>query len=176
MGPGSVCHRRRPGCPVVTERGPTLAAWGTGAEQSSGADCLQRPLVPRSRSWQRLKAGVGRWMRHSQFEEVVNMDIDQLTEAELIALHYRIVERLRFMEQMRAHSTMLAFSIGERVTFSREGRPPVTGMVVKYNKKTVTVITDDGQRWNVSPSFLRKAEPKAVTPIKGKVIPMKSPR
>ena len=52
------------------------------------------------------------------------MDIDQLTEAELIALHHRIVEQLRFLEQIRAHGTMLAFSIGERVTFSREGRPP----------------------------------------------------
>ena len=31
-----------------------------------------------------------------------------------------------------------------------------------YNKKTVTVITDEGQRWNVSPSFLRKAEPNEV--------------
>jgi hypothetical protein len=114
-------------------------------------------------------------MRHSQFEEVVNIDIDQLTEAELIELHHRIVERLRFLEQMRAHGTMLAFSIGERVTFTPEGRPPVTGMLVKYNKKTVTVITDEGQRWNVSPSFLRKAEPNEVATMKGKVIPMKSP-
>jgi hypothetical protein len=114
-------------------------------------------------------------MRRSRFEEVVKIDIDKLTEAELIELNHRIVERLRFLEQMRAHGTMLEFSIGERVTFTPEGRPPVTGMLVKYNKKTVTVITDEGQRWNVSPSFLRKAEPHEVAPIKGNVIPMKSP-
>jgi hypothetical protein len=108
-------------------------------------------------------------------EEVVNIDIDQLTEADLIALHHRIVERLRFLEQMRAHGTMLAFSIGERVTFTPEGRPPVTGRLVKYNKKTVTVITDEGQRWNVSPSFLRKAKPNEEILIKGKVLRMKSP-
>ena len=105
----------------------------------------------------------------------MNIDIDKLTEAELIELHHRIVARLRFLGQMRAHGTMLEFSIGERVTFTPEGRPPVTGMLVKYNKKTVTVITDKGQRWNVSPSFLSKAEPHEVTPIKGNVIPMKSP-
>jgi hypothetical protein len=92
-------------------------------------------------------------MRRRQFEEVVNIDLDQLTEAELIELHHRIVARLRFLEQMRAHGTMLEFRIGERVTFSPEGQPPVIGMVVKYNKKTVTVITDKGQRWNVSPSW-----------------------
>jgi hypothetical protein len=106
----------------------------------------------------------------------MTMDIDQLTEAELIELQHRIVDRLRFLEQMRAHGTMLAFRIGERVTFTPEGQPPVTGMVVKYNKKTLTVITDEGQRWNVSPSLLSKAKPTKVTPIKGNVIPMKSPR
>jgi hypothetical protein len=105
----------------------------------------------------------------------MKIDIDQLTEAELIELHHRIVERLRFLEQMRAHGTMLAFSIGERVTFTPAGRPPVSGMLVKYNKKTVTVITDEGQRWNVSPNLLSKAKPTKVTPIKGNVIPMKSP-
>jgi hypothetical protein len=114
-------------------------------------------------------------MHRCQFEDVVNIDIDQLTEAELIALHHRIVERLRFLEQMRAHGTMLAFSIGERVIFTPEGRPPVTGMLVKYNKKTVTVITEEGQRWNVSPSLLSKAGRHEVTPLKGKVIPLKSP-
>jgi hypothetical protein len=30
-------------------------------------------------------------------------------------------------------------------------------MVTRYNRKTVTVITDDGQHWNVSPGLLQKA-------------------
>ena len=106
----------------------------------------------------------------------MNIDIDQLTEAELLALHHRIVERLRFLEQMRAHGAMLEFSIGERVTFAPEGQASVTGMVVKYNKKTVTVITDDGQRGNVSPSFLSKAKPHEGATRKGNVLPIKSPR
>jgi hypothetical protein len=53
-------------------------------------------------------------MRRSQFEDVVNIDSDTLTEAELIERNHRIVERLRFLEQMRAHGTMLEFSLGER--------------------------------------------------------------
>jgi hypothetical protein len=106
----------------------------------------------------------------------MNIDIDHLTEPELIELHHRIVARLRFLEQMRAHATMLEFSIGERVNFSPEGRPPVTGMVVKYNKKTVTVSTQDGQRWNVSPSLLRPAEPSTGAMRKGRLIRMKPRR
>ncbi|MEW6186344.1 MAG: hypothetical protein AB1585_11475 [Thermodesulfobacteriota bacterium] len=104
----------------------------------------------------------------------MKIDIDQLTETELIDLNHRVVERLRFLEQMRSHGTMLKFSIGERVTFSPVGREPVIGMLVKYNRKTVTVLTDDGHRWNVSPIFLRKIEAKNITPNKGNVIPIKT--
>ena len=89
----------------------------------------------------------------------MKIDIDKLGEEELIDLNHRIVERLRFLNQMRAHSQMLDFKIGDRVTFQPQGRPPVVGMLTRYNKKTVTVITDSGQHWNVAPAFLRKVSP-----------------
>jgi hypothetical protein len=104
----------------------------------------------------------------------MKINIDELTEAELVDLNHRIVERLRFLNQMRAHGQMLQFKIGDRVAFHPEGRPPVVGMLTRYNKKTVTVITDDGQHWTVSPSFLRKAEPSANHDSgKANVIPLK---
>ena len=87
----------------------------------------------------------------------MKIDIDKLSEEELTDLNHRIVERLRFLSQMRVHSKMLDFRIGDRVTFQPEGRPPVVGMLTRYNKKTVTVITDSGQHWNVAPGFLHKA-------------------
>ncbi|MGC1375517.1 MAG: hypothetical protein WA821_04805, partial [Anaerolineales bacterium] len=83
----------------------------------------------------------------------MTIDIDKLTEAQLVDLNHRIVERLRFLSQMRAHAHMLEFKIGERVAFHPEGRSPVVGLITRYNKKTVTVISDDGHRWNVSPSL-----------------------
>ena len=49
------------------------------------------------------------------------IDIDQLTEAELIDLNHRIVQRLRFLHQMRAHVSMLEFKIGDRVSFRPHG-------------------------------------------------------
>jgi len=86
------------------------------------------------------------------------VNLDHLTEAELIDLNRQIVQRLRLMSQMRAHKAMLEFRIGDRVTFEPEAGPPVFGILTRYNKKSVTVITDDGHRWNVSPRFLRLAE------------------
>jgi hypothetical protein len=87
----------------------------------------------------------------------MKIDIDKLNEDELIDLNNRIVARLRFLNQMRAHSKMLDFRIGDRVTFQPEGRPPLVGIITRYNKKTITVITDSGQHWNVAPGLLRKA-------------------
>ena len=86
----------------------------------------------------------------------MEINIDQLTEAELTDLNHRIVQRLRFLHQARAHVKMLQFKIGERVSFTATstGRI-VTGVITRYNKKSVTIMTDDGQRWNVGPSFLR---------------------
>jgi hypothetical protein len=85
----------------------------------------------------------------------MRIDIDALTEAELIDLNNRIVERLRFLNQMRSHKRMLDFRIGDRVSFQPEGRPLLNGTLTRYNKKTVTVVTDGGERWNVSPGLLR---------------------
>ena len=74
------------------------------------------------------------------------IDIDKLTEVELIDLNNRIVERLRFLHQARAHSRMLEFSVGDRVSFQPEGHDALFGVLTRYNKKTVTVITEQGQR------------------------------
>lgn len=91
------------------------------------------------------------------------IDINGLTEAELVDLNYRLVERLRFLNQARAHTRMLDFSVGDKVSFQPEGREPLFGVLAKYNKKTVTVITEQGQRWNVSPNLLRKIRDVAGT-------------
>ena len=85
------------------------------------------------------------------------IDIDKLTEAQLTDLNNRVVARLKFLREMRSHAAMLEFSIGERVTFRPEGHPDLIGIVTKYNRKSVTVITDSGQHWNVAPMFLKKA-------------------
>ncbi len=102
----------------------------------------------------------------------MKLDLDQLTEDELIDLNHRVVERLRLLEQMRAHGAMMQFSIGQRVSFDSDGRS-VSGVLTRYNKKTVTVISDDGRRWNVSPGLLRAPEEKDITPSAAKVIPMR---
>jgi hypothetical protein len=65
--------------------------------------------------------------------------------------------RLKMLDTIKDHTAMLNFSIGEQVSFQPPGRGVVTGMLAKYNQKTVTVITSEGQQWKVSPAYLQKA-------------------
>jgi hypothetical protein len=122
---------------------------GESGKDGFNSPCAQlRPLAAKwsARIECSLDAGVA-----------MKIDIDKLSEEELVDLNHRIVERLRFLSQMRAHSKMLNFRIGERVTFHPEGRPVLAGVITRYNKKILTVITDSGQHWNVAPGLLRKA-------------------
>jgi hypothetical protein len=86
------------------------------------------------------------------------IDIDSLSEEDLIELNHKIVARLRFLSKMRTHRAMLDYRIGERVKFRPSGRPDLFGVLTQYNKKTVTVITDSGEHWNVAPGLLSKVE------------------
>jgi hypothetical protein len=97
----------------------------------------------------------------------MRIDIDRLTEGELVDLNHRVVARLRLLHQARAHMEMLAFKIGDRVTFSPPGEEPITGMLTRYNKKTVTVITDMGRQWNVSPSLICQVAATGAAPSDG---------
>lgn len=81
------------------------------------------------------------------------IDIDGLSYEELLQLNHRIVERLKMLEAMQAHVDMMDFNLGARVSFdSQYGRQ--FGTVVKYNRKTVTVLGDNGHQWRVSPGLL----------------------
>lgn len=88
------------------------------------------------------------------------LPIDHLTESELIELNHKIVERLRLMRQIHAHKEMFQFKIGDRVTFHPSGHERLTGTLTRFNRKSVTVIADNGGHWNVAPSLISLAQSK----------------
>lgn len=86
----------------------------------------------------------------------MNINLANLNETQLRELNQQVVERLRHLQQMKTMRAMENFAPGERVCFDTSSGETVTGTIVKFNKKSVTVITDDRHRWNVAPGFLRK--------------------
>jgi hypothetical protein len=84
----------------------------------------------------------------------MKIDLDELTYEELVALNHRIVERLKMLDTLDTHQSMMQFHPGARVTFAGNAGERLTGTLMKFNRKTVTVVTDDGRRWNISPQLL----------------------
>ncbi|MCK4378508.1 MAG: hypothetical protein KAW01_04150 [Deltaproteobacteria bacterium] len=104
----------------------------------------------------------------------MKLNIDDLSEKELLALNHRIVERLKFLDSMHAHAEMMEFNIGEKVSFHPSGKDIQIGVLVKYNKKTVSVVTEEGRRWNVPPHLLSKVkDERIVQQHKRRVIELK---
>jgi hypothetical protein len=111
---------------------------------------------------------------------MTKINVDMLSEEELIELNHKIISRLRFLREMRSHVRMMDFHIGERVSFRPPGEPEITGTLTRYNKKSVTVITDGGERWNVHPGLLLKIKSTTVesvdaTKVGGSIIAFRQP-
>ena len=81
--------------------------------------------------------------------------IKGLDEDDLRFLNQLIVERLNRISQARATMLMASFSQGDRVGFRARDGQLLEGVVLRLNKKTVSIATDDGHQWNVAPVLLR---------------------
>ena len=85
------------------------------------------------------------------------IDISTLDIGELRALNRAVIERINILNRV----SLDGFKIGEAVSFNARG-DEITGIVLKINKKSVSVRTSKGT-WRVSPSLLSRVEPG--TPI-----------
>ncbi len=88
----------------------------------------------------------------------MSIDIDNLSMEELEDLNDRIIERLKFLDSVKAQQAMMAFNLGTQVTFESSKRGRQFGTIIKFNRKTVVVLTEDRKQWRVPPYIL--------TPIK----------
>lgn len=82
--------------------------------------------------------------------------IKRLNEDDLLFLNRLIVERLKLISQDRSTTLMGSFTKGDRVSFQASDGRILEGLVLRLNKKTVSVATDDGHQWNVAPGLLRR--------------------
>lgn len=84
--------------------------------------------------------------------------INRLSEEDCRFLNRLIVKRIKLIAQARATSLMVNFNNGDRVEFRAPDGTMLEGIVIRLNKKTVSVVTTGGHQWNVSPGLLNLAE------------------
>jgi len=88
----------------------------------------------------------------------VSIDIDSLSMQELEELNDRVVERLKFLDTVRAQRAMMEMNLGTQVSFASPRHGRVFGTIIKFNRKTVVVLSEERRQWRVPPHIL--------TPIK----------
>ncbi|WP_437891816.1 hypothetical protein [Phytobacter sp. V91] len=80
--------------------------------------------------------------------------VSTLSERELRALNQCIIELLRTLQQQHEQQNMTKFRLGDVVRFANNGQKKVTGIIIRFNKKTVSVHSETGGQWTVSPNVL----------------------
>jgi hypothetical protein len=90
--------------------------------------------------------------------------IRRMSEEDLCFLNRLIVERLKLLGQARSTVMLSRFSVGDLVSFLSTSGQRKIGVVVRLNKKTASVATDDGQHWTVHPGYLTPVGPNDLDP------------
>ncbi|MBI1813258.1 hypothetical protein HY285_03495 [Candidatus Peregrinibacteria bacterium] len=87
--------------------------------------------------------------------ETIDGALDSLSEDQMHLLHRKLAERLHKLRDDRDLERMAQLKVTDRVQFDHAGSSH-TGMIIKLNRRTATIITDEGRHWNVSPCYLRR--------------------
>jgi hypothetical protein len=84
--------------------------------------------------------------------------IRRMSEDDVRFLNRLIVERLKLIGQARSTSMLARFGVGDRVRFQSSSGEVKAGTIIRLNKKTASIITDEGQHWNVHPAYLTRGD------------------
>jgi hypothetical protein len=90
--------------------------------------------------------------------------IRRMNEDDLRFLNHLIVERLKLLSQARSTVMLARFNPGDLVSFQSTTGERKIGVVVRLNKKTASVATNDGQHWTVHPGYLSPVGPNDIGP------------
>lgn len=88
--------------------------------------------------------------------EMFTLALRHMGEEDLLYLNRMVVERLNLLAQAKSTVELAQFAEGDRIEFTATDGTIKRGIVLRLNKKTASVRTDEGQNWKVSPGLLRK--------------------
>ncbi|MFV0680716.1 hypothetical protein [Ottowia sp.] len=94
--------------------------------------------------------------------EMFTQALRHMGEDDLLYLNRMVVERLNLLAQAKSTVALAQFAEGDRVQFTANDGSVKRGVVLRLNKKTASVRTDEGQNWKVSPGLLSKAVTRQV--------------
>lgn len=86
----------------------------------------------------------------------MSTNIDSLSYEELLELHQKITDRLIYLDSVKPAKLKHLFNPGDEVSFKHPTLGILSGILLKHQANSVTVVADNGQHWSISPHLLRK--------------------
>ena len=96
----------------------------------------------------------------------IQMDFTKFNDEELVDLNARLVEHMKLRHQARSQMALAKYHAGDRVQFKNLQGKIVKGTIIRINRKTITLHSDDHLNWKVSPSLLQKISEEKSNPGK----------
>ena len=81
--------------------------------------------------------------------ELFTEALRHMSEEDLRYLNHMVVERLNLLAQAKSTMQLAQFAAGDRVNFTANDGSVKFGSILRLNRKTVSLVTDDGQQWKV---------------------------
>jgi len=81
------------------------------------------------------------------------MLIDDMTIEQLLELNEIICERIDYLRAKQDQDILRRIHIGNQVRFKTD-KGTVFGIVIKKNRKTVVVLSEDKRQWKLPPGML----------------------
>ena len=81
------------------------------------------------------------------------MNIDDLSIDQLIELNHIICERIDYLRAKQDQEVLRQVHIGNQVRFNTQEGNHI-GVVIKVNRKTVVVLTEDKRQWKIPAGML----------------------
>lgn len=96
-------------------------------------------------------------MEKNDLRQDIKSFINLLDLDELVRLNNYIIKRIKLISDTKAMEKVQDFDLLDKVYFYENKENKISGTVIKLNKKTVTIRTDSGMEWRVSPHLLKKS-------------------
>ena len=98
-------------------------------------------------------------MINTQKQLQIQQFIQTLGDDELHELYHQLDDQLRIIHRAKELYAMKDFHILDQVSFHHDNHI-IQGVIVRINQRTISVQSNDGVRWKVSPRLLKKVKPE----------------
>ena len=83
------------------------------------------------------------------------MRLEDMSLDQLIDLNEAICQRIDELREREALQTLQQLRLGQAVSFDSSKSGPVFGTLIKINRKTVIVASEDNRQWKVPVSMVQ---------------------